>query len=148
MIHSRSPIAVPWYREESYEKIRNIPGCDLSDDFDDWEIRAQRSFTVLRTSGLPIVRVLVEPDDIALYVKETGTTQISSTTRALIANDKLAKSEVLPVLEVLVECPSCRASYSFPGGVLTVAAGVEIGCHCGMALQGMTGTPDSLCGRD
>ena len=142
MIHSQSPIGVPWYRRESYEKIRNIPGCDLCDDFDGWEIRARRSFAFLRTSGQPIVRVLLEPDDIALYVRETGTAQISATIRAHIANEKLAKSETLPVLEVFVECHSCRTTYSFPGGVLTVAVGVQIDCHCGTVLLGMTATPE------
>jgi hypothetical protein len=137
MAHSQLPIAVPWYRRESYAKIRQIPGCELRDEFDDWEIRARRLFSVLRTTGQPIARVLLEPDDISAYIKNTGAEHISATVRAEIANQKLAESEELPVLEVFVECPSCRETYAFPGGVVRVAVGVEIGCRCGMILQGM-----------
>jgi len=144
MAYSQLPIGIPWYQRDSYEKIRSIPGCDLGDDFEDWEIRARRSLTVLRTTGQPIVRVLLEPEDIANYVKDTGAEHISATIRTEIANQKLADAEVLPVLEVLLECPSCRETYAFPGGVINVAEGVEISCRCGLVLQGMVAAAEQI----
>jgi hypothetical protein len=144
MAYSQLPIGVPWYQRESYEKIRSIPGCDLADDFEDWEIRARRLFTVLRTTGQPIVKVLLEPEDIAEYVKNTGTEHISATIRTELANQKLADSEILPVLEIFVECPTCRETYAFPGGVVSIALGVEISCRCGLILQGMAAVADRI----
>jgi hypothetical protein len=144
MAYSQLPVGVPWYRRESYDKIRSIPGCDLGGDFEDWEIRARRLFTVLRTTGQPIVRVLLEPEDIVNYAKNTGTTHISATVRTEIANQKLADSEVVPVLEIFVECPSCRETYAFPGGVINVALGVEISCRCGLVLQGMVAATEQI----
>jgi hypothetical protein len=144
MAYSQLPIGIPWYQRDSYEKIRSIPGCDLGDDFEDWEIRAHRLLIVLRTTGQPIVRVLLEPEDIANYVKNTGAEHISATIRTEIANQKLADSEVLPVLEIFLECPSCRETYAFPGGVINVAGGVEIGCRCGLVLQGMAASTEQI----
>ena len=147
MAVSQTPIAIPWYRPSSYEQIRNIPGCDLREEFEDWEIRARRAFALLRTTGRPVVQVLLEPGDVHSYMSERGTGIVSATSRAEIANNKLAASEELPFLEVSIECPSCRAAYVFPGGVLGIAAGVEIGCACGLTLQGLAPqqayTPDA-----
>jgi hypothetical protein len=51
MAYSQLPIGIPWYQRDSYEKIQSIPGCDLGDDFEDWEIRARRLLTVCARQG-------------------------------------------------------------------------------------------------
>jgi hypothetical protein len=135
MARSHLLIAVPWFERESYERTRHLPGCDLRGDFDDWLIRARRLLEVMRTTGLLVVRVTLEPDELSDFAKSTGAPAITASVRSELATAKLARSEEIPVPEVPLGCPICREEYNVPGGIVTAGLAVEIACKCGMFLR-------------
>ena len=128
-------IAVPWFRRESYEQIRKLPGCDFYGEFDDWEIRAQRLFEVMRRTSNVLIRVFLEAQELSEFAKKIGATAITASVRTSFANAKLTLGEEMPVPDVPINCYNCRRTYAVPGGVLTMGVLVEIGCACGGILR-------------
>jgi hypothetical protein len=135
MAYARLPIAVPWFRRESFEQTKAIEGCDLRGEFDDWELRARRLFEILRTTGQPLVRVFLEPKELSEFAQNTGAFAITAAVRADLANDKLARCEELPLPETVVECSFCRQTYPISGGVLIVGFEIEVACDCGAIVR-------------
>ena len=135
MAYARLPIAVPWFRRESFEQTKTIEGCDLRGEFDDWELRARRLFEVLRTTGQPLVRVFLEPRELSEFAQSTGAVVITAAVRADLANLKLARCETIPLPEALVECSFCRQTYPISGGTLIAGFEVEIACNCGAIIR-------------
>lgn len=66
-----SPLAaVPfvWWRPDTYGRAREI--CaerDTPETFKEWRKAAQKTFDSLRAQGLPVVKVLVDPEELLTW---------------------------------------------------------------------------------
>ena len=129
-------IGVPWFRQESYDRIRNLPGSDLRDSFEQWEERTLRMFNVMCSTGQSLTRVVLEPDELFAFAKEIGADAITANVRAELANRKLEK---LPQEEgqagLDIFCSKCGKRHAFPEDVIRVVEIMQIACECGERLR-------------
>lgn len=72
MNDSMSVIALPWYREETYGRVRAvmIDGDLLPQDFDHWLQDAQRVLRKAEAEGGPALRAYLDPDDFVRWCQE------------------------------------------------------------------------------
>lgn len=136
MSHIPRAIGVPWFRRESYDRIRSLPGSDLRDTFEQWEVRADRMFNVMYAAGQPVTRIVLEPEELSAFAEEIGADAITASVRAELANRKLEKkqSEKKPAVADLF-CPRCGKHHSYPEGTMRVVEAIQISCECGERLR-------------
>ncbi|MES2292142.1 MAG: hypothetical protein V4527_02470 [Pseudomonadota bacterium] len=129
-------IGVPWFRQESYDRIQNLPGSDLRDSFEQWEERTLRMFNVMCSTGQSLTRVVLEPDELLAFAKEIGADAITANVRAELANRKLEKipqEEGQAGLEIF--CSKCGKRHAYPEDVIRVVEIMQIACECGERLR-------------
>jgi hypothetical protein len=136
MSHIPSAIGVPWFRRESYDRIKTLPGSDLRDSFEQWEERAHRMFNVMYAAGQPVTRIVLEPEELRAFAEEMGADAITASVRAELANRKLEKrqNEKKPAVADLF-CPRCGKRHSYPEGTMRVVEAIQISCECGERLR-------------
>jgi hypothetical protein len=129
-------IGVPWFRQESYARIQDLPGNDLKDSFEQWEERTLRMFNVMCAAGQPLTRVLLEPNELLVFAREIGAEAITASVRAELANRKLEKKrqEEGPALSELF-CAKCGKRHAYPEEVTRVVEIMQITCECGERLR-------------
>lgn len=136
MSQNSRTIGVPWFRRESYDRIRNLPGSDLRDSFEQWEERALRMFNVMYSAGQALTKVPLEPDELRAFAEEIGADAITANVRAELANRKLEKKqqdERPPDSEIV--CAKCGKLHAFAEDVLRVVEFLQVTCECGERLR-------------
>ena len=67
-------IALPWYSREDYARLRSIivDSYGLAPTYAQWLMVAERNEAVAHRSGIPVKRVIIEPDTFARWCENQG----------------------------------------------------------------------------
>jgi hypothetical protein len=84
-------IGVPWFRPEDYARIREMSQDQLFDDFKQWEQQAERKFAELVAKGVPLEKVFVDPDALAVFARDSHGGKINGAVRAEFAARLIAE---------------------------------------------------------
>jgi hypothetical protein len=62
-------IGVPWFTAETWERLCEVSDADLlpADTFSEWIALAEPQFAQFVADGLPVERVLIDPDELAAW---------------------------------------------------------------------------------
>jgi hypothetical protein len=134
VIEDRLYIAMPWFSQVEFEKIKAMPGSGLTGSFEEWEKLAHRVFQVMGKSGPRPVRVEMTAEGLAEFAKSISAETIDASVRyrfAELLEKQKAANDSLPVN--FVTCPHCSRRLEpialLPEGPLTLA------CDCGKHLR-------------
>ena len=67
-------IALPWYRREDYARLRSIivDSYSLAPTYAQWLMVAESNEAVAHRSGIPVKRVIIEPETFARWCENQG----------------------------------------------------------------------------
>jgi hypothetical protein len=90
-------IVIAWYRREDYDRIYSLApnGGGMEPTFDDWQRFVDGAMPAIEARGVPIKKVIIEPDDFAGWLRAQNL-ESSPETRARYAFEiaPKAKSEL------------------------------------------------------
>lgn len=80
-------VGVPWYREEDYERLKEIfeDGHKLPATFDKWLFNAEKVIQTIKESGQIAVKAHIDPDDFVVWCRRNSL-NIDSRGRMAFAN--------------------------------------------------------------
>ena len=63
--------AIAWYRRADYDRLRllNPDGGGMEETFDDWHKLAKRALAEVRAQGVPVEKIVVDPDELAAWLR-------------------------------------------------------------------------------
>jgi hypothetical protein len=75
-------VAVPWFRAEDYDRIREISGDNMLPTFAEWEAKMTRTLAQSAAAGVRGEKVIIRPDELVAFAKqmEPGACQPGSST--------------------------------------------------------------------
>jgi len=67
-------VGIGWYRRKDYPRLMEMftDSWELPDTFDAWVESAQKGYDQLKSSGLPVERVYIDPDTFAQWCQARG----------------------------------------------------------------------------
>ena len=74
-------IAIPWFSEPEFEKIKALPGSGLSGSFQEWEQLAERVFNMMGKSGPSLLKVDVTASGLREFAKSMSAEAIDASVR-------------------------------------------------------------------
>lgn len=127
-------IAISWFSQIEFEKIKALPGSGLTGTFQEWEQLADRVFNMMGRSGPKLVKVEISAGGLCEFAKSISAENIDASVRfkfAAILEKGKSGTDSLPVNFVV--CPSCSKRLEpvalLPEGPLTLA------CDCGRRVE-------------
>lgn len=83
-------VAIPWFRREDYDRIRQMCDDELPGTFDQWEKMVQKRLDERVPAGVHVEKVVLDPDDLAAFATSKGA-EIDASVRAELAALKAAE---------------------------------------------------------
>lgn len=84
-------ISAAWLRREDWPRWREIDPT-MRPDYDGWLAKMEAAFTRYQQAGIPIVKVMIDPDEFLTWAKDRGVAP-DSNGRAAFAAFKTMKTE-------------------------------------------------------
>lgn len=83
---------IPWFTAETYDKCRSMfaDADKLSNRFTDWLVSAEETEKQLTLRGVKVVRVIVDPEELAAWCIASGYSEINAHARGTFAAAKAA----------------------------------------------------------
>jgi hypothetical protein len=83
-------VAVPWFRAEDYDRIRQISGDNMLPTFAEWESRTTQMMARSSAAGILGEKVIIRPDELLSFAREIHAIKIDNQVRNRFAALKLA----------------------------------------------------------
>ena len=89
-----SAVGIGWYRPETYDRCLAIfdDASDLPDTFDEWLALAEKTERQLKSQGMKVVRVEIDPDTFPQWCTDEGYSKIDKHARMAFGNMMAMKS--------------------------------------------------------
>lgn len=68
-------VGVPWFTAETWPRLLEVSGADadnLPDTYEEWLAVAEPRFAQHVANGMPLVRVLIDPDELLAWCEDNG----------------------------------------------------------------------------
>ena len=86
-------VAVPWFRAEDYDRIRQISGDNMLPTFAEWEAKMTRTLAQSAAAGVRGEKVIIRPDELLAFAKQIHAKTIDNHVRNQFATVKLLGEE-------------------------------------------------------
>jgi hypothetical protein len=84
-------VALAWFRAEDYDRIREICTDEMIPTFAEFEAKMERAIPEFEARGVRLEKVIIDPDELIAFAKQTGASTIDTRVRTVFAANLLAK---------------------------------------------------------
>lgn len=85
-------VAVPWFRAEDYDRIRQISGDNMLPTFAEWEAKMTRTLAQSAAAGVRGEKVIICPDELVAFARQFRVGKIDNQVRSRLATLKLLEA--------------------------------------------------------
>jgi hypothetical protein len=86
-------VAVPWFRAEDYDRIRQISGDNMLPTFAEWEAKMTRTLSQSAAAGVLGQKVIIRPDELLAFAEQIHAKRIDNHVRNQFATVKLLEEQ-------------------------------------------------------